>query len=142
MRGLTVAERLAARRVPPILDLDEVLETEATASEIVYQPKQSLEEPDPKLFLAVYTPYILRPMEFDWFLHRDFKPFLLGDSTYVLNTFYPLDTDRIFNLYLSKLKPSTLEEYSRLTHFCWHMKQCIPGFFQIQIEALISSISR
>lgn len=139
MAGLSLAERLAALKLPPMEDLDDPVPQEE-APEIGYKAQYAYPKPDERLFLAFYTPWILRPLEFDWFVYRDFKPFILGDAIYVLNTFDRLSIDRIFFLYLKKIRPKSMRDFARLTHFCGHIEIYIPHFYQERIEALIHTI--
>lgn len=139
MSGLSLAERLAALKLPPMEDLDEPAPQEV-APEIGYTTQYNYPKPNERLFLALYTPYILYPLDFDWFIYRDFKPFLLGDAIYVLNTFQKLDIDKIFYMYLDKRLPKSMRDYAKLTHFCGHIELYIPHFYQSRIEALIQTI--
>lgn len=140
---LSLSERLAIlRKTSPIPDVDD-LEGEAEGQKedlILYKAQYAFPKPDEKLFLALYTPYILKPLAFDWFALRDFQPFLLGNACYVLNTFQQLDIDIIFQMYIRKVKPNILEDYQRLCSFCGHLELCVPAIYQSRIEALIRSI--
>ena len=143
MPTLSLSDRLAIlRKTSPIPDVDD-LEGEAQEEgedSILYKAQYAFPTPDEKLFLALYTPYILKPLAFDWFALRDFQPFLLGSSCYVLNTFQLLDIETIFQMYLEKIRPCYLKDYQRLGHFCGHLELCVPAIYQQRIEALIRSI--
>ena len=111
-------------------------------AEINYKVTTFYEEPDEDIYLAIYTPFIKNPYEFNWFIFIDYKTFLLGDNLYVLNTFPKLNIDRLFSLYLdSKLKPESLHEHTLLCYFLNHIHLMIPNKYQTRIEKIIKEFS-
>lgn len=135
MAGLSLAERLEALKAPPMEDLD--ADEEGLIEYIA--PNQLIPKPDEALFFSLYTPYIKDPLQFDWFLFRDYQFFMLGTHGYVLNTFDRLSIDRIFFMYLKKIKPRRLAQFNKIAHFCNHIELCVPALYQARIEELIHS---
>ena len=112
--------------------------TETEEAEINYKATTFYEEPDEDIYLAIYTPFIKNPYEFNGLVFMYYKLFLLGDKLYVLNTFPKLDIDRLFSLYLSsKLKPESLHEHTLLCYFLNHIHLMIPNKYQTRIEEII-----
>jgi len=137
----TIAELLASRKgVETLPRIDEDIRLDDDVDDIPTSSHISFPKPDRNIFLAIYTPYILNPYKFNWYHLRDYSSFLLNSECYVLNTFQQLDVTRIFNMYVEKMKPYTLHDYTLLCYFCNHIKMCIPGFYQDEIELLIDSI--
>jgi len=97
----------------------------------------SQEEKD--LFFSLYAPYIREPYKFDWFTFRDYFSLFFPDGAFVINTFRPLNIERIFNYYLEYNEPLNLHETTVLCHFVNHMHLMIPVEFEGRIINLISS---
>lgn len=94
------------------------------------------------IFLATYLPYIRNPYSFNFFHHRDYYSFLLGDIFYTINLFPPINKDLIFLLYQEILEPKSLSEYQRLTYFCSHIGLNVPALFQNRIVAEIKRLGK
>lgn len=137
---IPLADRLALLRQPSTIpDVDDLEEEEAAEEQIEYSSKYEYIQPSEELFLALHTPYLLHPLDFNWFNNREFMLYMLGGYSYVTGQ-EKLDTDRIFNLYLKAFPTAGLEDCQQLIYFCHHIRVVIPAIYQARIEALIQSI--
>lgn len=89
------------------------------------------------LFISFYSLLIKYP----YLLYADYlilREFILGDHVYVLNTFAPLNSQRIFELYMIHNPPKTHHELHRL--YCSISSIClsVPGYYQKEVEDIIS----
>ena len=91
-------------------------------------------EPDEDLYFLTYSFYIAEPLKFDWFAHRDFYHFLLGDSHFVRNLFTPLDENLLWAAYTKKLGTDlSLNELRRLLFFIGTLSADTPKKFEQRI---------
>jgi len=115
----------------------EDIEEDISSYIITNRKEFSQEEKD--LFFSLYAPYIREPYKFDWFTFRDYFSVFFPDGAFVINTFRPLNIERIFNYYLEYNEPLNLHETTVLCHFVNHMHLMIPVEFEGRIINLISS---
>ena len=65
------------------------------------------------LFLAVYTPLISYPYQL-FHDHFEYATFILDDNRHVLNTFQPINPDRLFQMYMKHNPPQCAADLYRL----------------------------
>lgn len=97
--------------------------------------------PDSSLFIAIYTPFLkcpssFRPMEF-----RAYKNWLLGDTSYVLNTFKPMDTTSLRKIYLSESDKhiKTSSDLNWMAGLLWDLELTVPDSFRTTFESIAAS---
>jgi len=89
------------------------------------------------LFISFYSLLIKYP----YLLYADYLPlreFILKDHVYVLNTFAPLNQQKIFELYMIHNPPRSAHELHKL--YCSISSIClsVPGYYQKDVEDIIS----
>lgn len=107
------------------------------SKDIFIPPSVSYKPPDPAMFLAAWTPFLLHPYTMTVVLARDYVRWLLAPELYVLNTFPRIDSQRIFETYMLHKPPRSIMEAHRLSQICWDIDLFIPRQYEDQIVELI-----
>lgn len=95
--------------------------------------------PDPTLFLASITPLLLYPYTIEITVGRDYKRWLLSPSLYVLNSFNPVCTNKIFLIYMKKNPPKQPFDLYKLWMLLTELELYVPIEYQERIEELLET---
>ena len=125
---MALADILKAR-AKIIKPVEQVEKKESEIQISIYSEKT----PDPDVFFLTYSFWLKNPLRFDWYLHRDFYAFLLGDSHFVRGVFTPCSEEKIFQLYQRKLGELTFTELQRLIFFISSLCSNCPRSFEDRI---------
>lgn len=129
---VSLAEILKAKR----LESEDPTESSQEDAAILYASYLTTSV-DSSLFLAVYKPLILYPYRTDIADFRLYREFLLGPAQYVLNTFQPLDTQKLLELYLDSQPIKEPIHLHRLFIALSELHLCVPNTYQTVIEVLV-----
>jgi hypothetical protein len=146
MTALSLLERIAAQKasvktLAPILLEDDSdcfsLTTVEPIPEISYHDLSKYPEPSFDLFVACWTPFLIRPYNVSLQAFREYKRWLLSPSLYVLGTFPRIDSQHLFELLMREQTPSCISECYLLAQLCWEIDLTVPAKYQAKFEEII-----
>ena len=146
MAALSLLERIAAQKasvkaLSPILLVDDSdcfsLTTVEPIPEISYHDLSKYPEPPFDLFVACWTPFLIRPYSFSLQEFREYKKWLLSPSLYVLGTFPRIDSQHLFELFMRERIPSCIRDAYLLSQLCWEIDLTVPAKYQAKFEEII-----
>lgn len=104
--------------------------------------QQGYQEPDKALFVAIYTPFLRNPTNFDIDIFRAYKDWLLYPSCYVLNTF-PRFNLRHFSYLLLKNNQDNIAKNApdslyKIAMLLWDIELTVPASYMEAFEIIAS----